>query len=280
MSYLQMINANCKSMRNMLEFKCNRVRKTTYTGVIVMSVYIAICDDERGVCGTMETALIDILTRLNIKYEIDVYSSGEKLCNEMDAGASYDLIFLDIELTGDTQSGIDVGKRIRGAMDNNAVSIVFMSWEAKYSLQLFDISPLNFLIKPLDANKIENVVRRYLKVANIWSGNFSYKIGHRACYAAIKDIIYMESSGRKIIIHMTDNRKEIFYGGLKEIYREQLKKHDFLLIHNAYAVNYLFVQSFKYEELTLKELDLVLPISQTRRKDVRETFYAIRERLE
>jgi len=141
-------------------------------------------------------------------------------------------------------------------------------------MELFDIRPLNFLIKPLDNVKVENVIKTYLKIARLWSQNFIYKIGHGIHTVQIKNIVYLQSDNRKIIIHLADGRKEEFYGILKEVYREKLQQFDFLLIHASYAVNYDYISVAKYNEIMLADGKTILPISKQRRAEIRETYCA------
>ena len=241
-------------------------------------IYVAVCDDEIKIGAELESALINIFGRLNIKHDIDVFYAGEELCREMETGKHYDLIFLDIEFAQEKINGVEVGRLIRDVYHNYLASIVFISWEKKYALQLFEIQPLNFLIKPFKAEKVEDVVRKYLKIAGLWSGVFTYKIGHDTFKAQIKDIVYLESYDRKLILHLADGRKEEFYGSLKNEYEEQLKKFDFLYIHNAYVVNYDYVTALKFNEVSLVDSGVSLPISKHRRNEVREHYYEIMKR--
>jgi DNA-binding LytR/AlgR family response regulator len=239
---------------------------------------IAICDDEQKVCAELEAALIDILGKLSIEHETEVYLAGEALCRNMEAGTHYDLIFLDIEFAKNEINGVEVGLLIRDAHQNDVVSIVYISWEKKYSMKLFNIRPLNFLIKPLEYDEVEQVVRTYLQIAGLWSGVFAYKIGHETLKAQIKDIVFLESRDRKLILHLADGRKEKFYGSLKKAYEEQLKRFDFLFIHASYVVNFDYVTSMKYNQLLLTGSSIPLPISQNNRNTVRERYHAIMKR--
>jgi len=234
---------------------------------------MAICDDEMQVSAKLENTLTEILDNQNIKHEIDVYFTGEELWSKMMSGTNYDLIFLDIEFAKNAINGVEVGKLIRDA-NNNAVSIVFISWEAKYSMQLFDIRPLNFLVKPLEHEMIERVVMTFLHIHRLWADDFTYKVGHSVFKLQIKDIIYLESLKRKLFIHLADGRTEEFYGTLKDTYQEQLQRFDFLFIHASYIVNYDFITSVKYNELTLTN-NTTLPISQQRKKEIREKYFSI-----
>ena len=243
-----------------------------------MTLFIAICDDERRIGAELERVVMDILDKINISCEIDVYFTGEDLCLKMENGAHYNLIFLDIEFAQNSINGVEVGRLIREAHDNNMVSIVYISWEMKYSMQLFDIRPLNFLLKPLDYAKVEQVVRTYLKLSGLCSGDFTYKVGHNVYKVQLRDIVYLQSDKRKLILHLADGSKEEFYGILKDVYQEQLQRYDFLFIHASYVVNYDYIAAVKYNELILTNKKTPLPISQQKRKKVREAYYEIMEK--
>ena len=241
-------------------------------------VMVAICDDEREIGAELETVLIDIFGRLKLQAEIDVFFSGEELCRHLEKGTHYDLIYLDIEFAKGEINGVEVGRIIRDVHQNNLVAIVYISWETKYAMQLFEMQPLHFLPKPLAHEKIERTVRTYLKVADIWSGVFTYKAGHEVFKVKIKEIIYIESRDRKLVLHLTDNRTDEFYGKIKEVYEEQLKKFDFLYIHASFLVNFDYVTSMKYNKLFLANNVTPLPITQSKRDDVRAVYYGIIER--
>jgi len=243
-----------------------------------MSLFVAVCDDEKGICATLESALIDILRNLNIQYEIDVYFTGEELCAKMGSGVYYDLIFLDIEFAQNAVNGVEVGKLIREEHKNSMVSIVYISWKMKYSMELFDIRPLNFLIKPLDIDKVKSVVKTYLKTSGQWAQFFSYKVGHNNYKIPSKDIVYLENEKRKVIIHLANGNKEEFYGSLNEVYHEQLQNLDFLFIHNSYIVNFDYIKAVKYKEIILTTEKPPLPIGRTKRPEVREAYCAIAEK--
>lgn len=242
-----------------------------------MVLHVAICDDETQICRELEIALTKILDRLNIMHEIDTYSTGEGLCSKIEAAAHYNLIFLDIEFSKSKINGVEVGKRIRDIYDLQTVSIVYISWEKSYSLQLHEIRPLHFLIKPLKSEELEQVVKTYLKLSGRWADDFVYKIQQDSFRVKVKDIVYIESVKRKLILHLSDGREESFYGALKEVYREQLQKFDFLLTHASYAVNYSYISAFLRNTLVLNTGE-TLPISKHKKSEVEEAYFAIMER--
>ncbi|MCL2361328.1 MAG: LytTR family DNA-binding domain-containing protein [Defluviitaleaceae bacterium] len=241
-------------------------------------VYVAVCDDETKIGAELECALIKIFDNMQVEHDIDVFFSGDELCRCMEAGAHYDLIFLDIEFAKNEINGVEVGRLIREAYQNNNVSIVYISREKDYAFQLFEIRPLNFLIKPLEYDILEKTVKTYLNIAGLWSSEFSYNVGRDTLKVKIKDIVYLESSDRKLILHFVDGRIDEFYGSLKEVYQEQLRKFDFLFIHASYVVNFDYISAIRYNQLSLTGSTTPLPISQGKRNEIRENYYAIMKR--
>jgi len=242
-----------------------------------MTLFVAICDDDTQIIAQLETTLASILEQLNIKYEIDTYLTGEDLCHKMGNGAFYNLIFLDIELKNDI-NGVKAGHIIREVHGNEMVSIVYISWEKKYAMELFANRPFNFITKPLDHAKIQTVMEKYVDINNLWVKDFTYKIGHDTYKVQLKSIVYLRSAKDKIVMHLADGKQETFYGTLKNIYQDQLQGHDFLFIHAAYVVNYDHIKVAKYSQVVLAKDGIVLPISQPRRKDIRDEYLTITER--
>jgi DNA-binding LytR/AlgR family response regulator len=79
-------------------------------------------------------------------------------------------------------------------------------------------------------------------------------------------------------MHLTSGKSEEFYGTLKDIFRQQLQRFDFLYIHASFVVNYDHIAAVKYNELYLTNSVIALPISQLKRQEVRESYYSIMKR--
>lgn len=238
-------------------------------------IRVAICDDEVAIGAELETILIDIFTPLNVDHEIEVFLNGNALCREMDAGCRFDLIFLDIEYSKSEPNGVALGRLIRERYQNNIVSIVYISWEKKYAMDLFDIRPMNFLIKPLAYEKIRQTVNTYLTISGLGTRELVYKKGHDTFKVPAHEIIYLENRQRKIIIHFAGGRTDEFYGSLKDIYNDLLKDLDFLFIHASYVVNYDYVTVVKYNQLFITNSAVPLPISPNKKNGVRERYLEI-----
>ena len=111
-------------------------------------IRIAIIDDAVEIGTQLETILIEITTNKGIAIDIDIYYSGKELCEHLQNGEFYDLIFLDIEMPEFT--GIDVSKMIRDNLKNDATQIAYISGNKEYAIEIFEYDPLYFVHKPIN----------------------------------------------------------------------------------------------------------------------------------
>jgi len=241
-------------------------------------IMVAICDDDMTIGAELERTLIRIFNNFHIEYNIDVFFSGEGLYRYMEAGSHYDLIFLDIEFAKNEVNGVEVGRRIRDVQQNDLVSIVFISRIKDYSFELFEVRPLNFIIKPLAYEVIEKTIKTYLKISKLWSWEFSYRVGRDTFKVKIKDIMYLESRNKKLVLNFSDGRIAEFYGSIKEVYHEQLENVDFLFIHASFAVNFDYISVIRYDRVFLADREAPMLISQGRRNEIREKYCEIMKR--
>ena len=243
-------------------------------------VRVAVCDDEKETTTELKLELASIFDELAITHEIDGFFSASELCLALKGGACYNLIFLDIAFSEDEMNGVEVGWLIREVFKDNAVSIVYISWVERFAMHLFQIRPMDFLIKPLTREKIVKTVKTYLKVSasSRSEGKFFYKKGHTLHSVQIKQIVYLEALDRKVIIHLCDGGKDDFYGTLKDVYEEQLTDFDFLFTHASFVVNYDFVMAINYGTLDIMGRSTPLPISKNRRDAMRKRYSAIMRR--
>ncbi|SFR81947.1 LytR/AlgR family response regulator transcription factor [Anaeromicropila populeti] len=225
---------------------------------------IAVCDDNESICGEIEKILQKIEKECSSKLEIEVFYSGEELCNGISNKEQFDIIFLDIELK--LMSGIEVGTRIREEMQNDITQIVYISSKETYAMDLFKIRPLDFLIKPIQYQRIYDVIMTAQRLINKGNQLFEYQFKHATYKVPVKNILYFESENRKINIITTDEVYS-FYGTIDSVYK-MVRQYNFLEIHKSYLVNYNYIIKFEYRQVTLSNKK-VLPISQMNRKRIR-----------
>jgi len=235
---------------------------------------IAICDDDKIICQQLEDMLTDIEEETNEQYEVEVFYSGEELYRYLKKNNRYNLIFLDIEMRD--LNGVEVGKKIRDEMNDETTQIVYISGREDYAMDLFEVRPLNFLIKPVSKNKVEAAVNKAIKILGESKHFYEYKNGNVNFSVAVGDILYFESDGRKVNIILMDDIKS-FYGKLSEV-EEKLRNQDFIMIHKSYLINFNHVIEYTYDYVKMSNKE-TLTISQNNRKAVREQLLRRKQRL-
>lgn len=178
---------------------------------------IAICVDEIGTCSDIENMILDYADIHAMKIETEVFYSGETLYRAVEEQCVFDIIFLDIQLLA--LDGVQVGKLIREQLNNEKVSIVYISSNETYAMSLFQVRPLDFLIKPITTEKITAALDKFIRLREINKQEFYYKIGKSLHKLYLDEIRYFACNGKKINVY-THSRKDEFYGGMREIWKK------------------------------------------------------------
>lgn len=204
---------------------------------------IAVCDDDKAA----REHIVSLIKEQIQDAEIMTFATGEEM---LKVQRSFDISFLDVEMR--EVSGMDVANYIRQKEQGNTKSIIiFVTGYEKYMNSAFDVSAFHYLLKPIDEEKFRNVFRRalnelyaaeertkrYILVRNSGTQQKVY----------IKDIYYIESANKKVIIH---TRMGILdsYGKMNEL--EQMTGSGFYRCHRCYLVN--MEQIVSYNANTIK----------------------------
>lgn len=225
---------------------------------------VAICDDDRIIGAEIEKILLGYSKKQGSAVQIDVYFDGSTVIDAINSGEYYDLIFLDIEMK--TKSGIEVGKEIRNALHNESTHIVYISAYTSYAMELFKIRPLDFLVKPFGEQEVIETLKKSMELSAYEGHAFMWKKGWETRKTLLRDILYFCSRNKQVEMHTKDG-VELFYGSLEKVY-QSLSEWRFFYCHQGYLINYNQVAEFKYDQLTLKNGE-VIGIAQGKRKQVR-----------
>lgn len=236
-------------------------------------IKVGVCDDDLNFCVLFEKMLNQISEELNIKIDLDIYQSGERLNEQLRKFYHYDLLFLDIELQ--SIKGMTIGQTVREIDQYDNTYIFYVSSKSQYALQLFKTRPLDFLIKPIEYNKLKQAMQFFYDLYSKQNLCFEFSYKKQFFKIPYESILYFESADKKIVIHLIDGTTREFYGKLHNI--ELNVNHYFVLIHQSYLVNYLKISSLTYENVELINGEK-LNISQSKRNEVRKRFLEFRKK--
>lgn len=227
---------------------------------------IAVCDDDSEITESVIRFLLPLESKLMDIYRVDEYNDGIELCYELEHGKKYDLIFLDIMMPG--RSGVEVGKLIREVLNDNITQIVYVSSENSYAMELFQMRPMDFLIKPVTQEKMERIMRIAEKVIDGSRNMYIIEKQGLTVRVPVSRIKYIESNARLLTLHSVDEEHS-FYGRLDDVY-DELKQFNFVFIHKSYVVNYAYVRYVHSDYVELVD-KTVLPVSRNRRSEIRKS---------
>ncbi len=235
-------------------------KKYRGTGRLFMKAII--CDDEKSTCQDLERLLLKYAKEKRTPLVTEVFYSGDTLLEYLKREKA-DILFLDIELPG--MNGVSVGKYIREILEDENIFLIYISSKQNYALQLFQNHPFDFLIKPIEQEKVYHVLKNICRIAGKSNLSFEFQNQNDRYRIAYNDILYFQSEGRRINIIL---KKEIktFYGKLSEI--EEKMPEFFWKIHKSYLINRNYAKEFTYEWVKMSNGD-ILNISKVNRADVR-----------
>ena len=223
---------------------------------------VAICDD------IVNEALLlnDYICELVPHAVITKYSSGEDFLTAMESDAfNYDLIFLKVDLKD--EDGIRLACTIREY--NSKVTLVFIAECEDYYRQAFDLFVYQYLLCPLNKNKIREIFERLGKLDLSAEKIIYFKYRSQLFTIRQNEVAYISSSLHTVNFHLTNGESVHCRGKLCD-FQEQLQDSNFLRCHQSFYVNMKEVIGTKTDCFMLK--DTVVPISRTYLKDAQKAY--------
>lgn len=196
-----------------------------------------------------------------------------------------DLLFVDINMPD--INGIDF---VRGLTDPPLV--IFTTAYSEYALEGFRLNAVDYLLKPFSFDDFSRAAEKACSLRELHrmrderaasvstiesideaSDNNDYisiKSDYKVNLVRYNDIIYIESVGEYIRLHLKDGSKLTTLFRLKNMETE-LPQKNFMRVHRSYIVNIDYVSSFARGKIYLSNGDYV-PISINYRDSFREHF--------
>jgi len=185
------------------------------------------------------------------------------LCSDAEEGKlkirelTPDLIFLDIQMPGKT------GFELLAELDTDNMDVIFVTAHNQYMLQALQFSATDYLLKPIDEDRLTEAIRRVEKRQHGKGGSQNVeallynlqKAGSpkemKLCIPTFKgfailkleDIILCEAEKNYTIIHLKDKKNIIVSRPLLE-YENILEGTTFLRIHRTFLINLQHVTEY------------------------------------
>lgn len=229
---------------------------------------IVVCDDNAKILEYTAKLIEKCLIKKGIDGQIVLKATNAYIVEEFLKHKTANVFFIDIDLKS-SDSGYTLAEKIREK--NKNAYLIFVTGHLEYVFQTFKLKTFAFIAKPITEEIIEEWVIRvnndHLLTLNVseddsfimvkFSGNM-YKIKE-------KDIVFVEKSGQKTIIHTKTST--INYTDTLESIEKILVHENFIRCHKSVIVNKNFISEVRLKEKTvIMETGHACNIGRTYRK--------------
>ncbi|HOX81641.1 MAG TPA: LytTR family DNA-binding domain-containing protein [Chryseolinea sp.] len=214
-------------------------------------------------CIIVDDDEVDRLTTLSFvrKYSFlkveGVYASAEAAIEGMKT-VHPEVLFLDIDMSG--ISGLELREKVM-----HIPGCIFITAYPDYAVESFEKDALDFLVKPIKANRFEKAMKRledFLVVRNkaallddvLGGDTIVIKEGHEKIKIHLHDVIYLEALKDYTRI-VTEAKKYCVLSSLGNLLKENAFQ-SFVRIHRSYAVQAKYIARITTSYVAVREYEL------------------------
>jgi DNA-binding LytR/AlgR family response regulator len=231
-------------------------------------ISITICDDSKIEIERLLVLLKDFTYKKD-KISIQTFNSSLNLVKAIEAGNISDIYLLDIVMPG--LSGIDIGSFLREK--NEDVCIIFFTNSTEFALNAFEISALQYLLKPVKKSALHNALNKAIKQIEGKDKVFILETPDGKVPIKHQDIIFIEYVNHVLNFHTlfkTYSSKYIrvpFMIALEDI----LVNPNFVQTHRAYIINMQHVRKMN-KKFFLMTKSYEIPISNSHLEELTNIY--------
>lgn len=150
----------------------------------------------------------------------------------------FDLVILDTSLP--MMDGMEVARQLRKV--NKDIGIVFVSDDANLAISGYEVSALDFILKPLSKQDFYQRMKRLMpRVRQNLSNSILVNFKDKTVFFSVGRIIYLETQGHYIVYHTTDGNFEE-YSTMKKAENSLKRFGTFIKCNQCYLVNLAYAE--------------------------------------
>jgi DNA-binding LytR/AlgR family response regulator len=229
-------------------------------------IEIFVCDDDIHITEYLKSF---IMKRFGADYKVCTMNCCQELIGMIEMNERVpDILIMDIMLKDG--NGIEIVKRLQ--YSHPQLKVIYLTGIINYATAIFETNPSYFLVKPINEEKLIDAIAKVSRdISFDKSDSIFIKLYGTEMMLHRRDIMYVESQGRKLILHMCDGRKTEIYEKM-DVTQEQLGP-TFVRSHKSFLINMKYITERTNKEFFLSD-GTVLPISKPNLKDAKIKFVA------
>lgn len=218
-------------------------------------ITIAICDDEQAETAYLTGLVNGWAAARNHTTRLKCFQSAEAFLFEYEGDRAYDILLLDIQMRDQGLDGVTLAKQVR-AGDKEA-QIIFVTGYMDYIADGYDVEALNYLLKPVTAEKLYAVLDRATeRLARNEKAIFIQHAGENI-RVPLYEIRYLEVMHNHVTIYAGDEyRVKKTLAAL-----EDELDQNFFRVGRSFIVNLRYVRRSTKTEVHLAD-GIVVPLSR------------------
>ena len=230
----------------------------------------AICDDEQQHINILTDYFA---THKEYHIETEAFESGEALLEAYHTlGDRFDALFIDMEMGG--MNGIETANAIREI--DERVSIVFVTSHEEYAIDCFQCSPLRFLKKPLQPEKMDDALRAIEHRIESKRETISFVENKEYVRLYCDEIIYCEGSRNTVVVYTAEGTYQVRMTLMEA--ENTLSTNFFCRCHKGYLVNVGYIRKIVGQEIVLRQCETTLPIGRAYKNALKAALVDYEER--
>ena len=228
---------------------------------------IAVCDDELQFLDSACSMIRKWAAKYNVQIELYRFDNGDDLIDSHKKECM-DIIFLDVVMP--LLNGIDTARELRN--ENQNVPIVFLTSSREFAVESYEVKALNYLIKPVDENRLSDVLENFRKEYQKKDESFTAQTPAGFFRIKMKDVEYLEAQNKIVIVHLVNSTiieiRELF-SKCEEVFTIE---KGFIKCHRSYIVNMRYVEQFTKSQIITSNKENI-PISRNSYVAFKEAYF-------
>lgn len=223
---------------------------------------IALVDSNQLERQTLKQYVEHTLDEAHTAYMIHEFDGGVEFIRSR---AAYDIVLMETQL--EDMSGLDAARFLR--IVNEDAKLIFVTHMAQLAICGYEMSALDFLVKPVTQPVVEGVIKRALKCIEKDNGSYyALKTPGGIISLPTRSIYYVEIYDHNLVYH-TEQGDHKIRGRLGEV-REKLGDRLFIQCNRSYLVNMRHVQSLHGDHLVVNNVKI--QIAKSHYKEIEQIF--------